>query len=148
MKIEQKRRAEKIKAIRRSIRGEAEVAPTTYENRAEACARIFDAARAGNKKAIKLVNEIAEYLGFGCVTLINAYDPEIIVIGDSIAQGDELLLPTIKKIVEERTLKAISSNVRIEISKLKIDPTLYGAAAIATDRVLRKPSEYLTLNKD
>lgn len=119
-----------------------------YENRTEACGRIFDAARAGNKKAIKLVNEIAEYLGFGCVTLINAYDPEIIVIGDSIAQGDELLLPTIKKIVEERTLKAISSNVRIEISKLKIDPTLYGAAAIATDRVLRKPSEYLTLNKD
>ncbi|WP_294237934.1 ROK family transcriptional regulator [Pseudobutyrivibrio sp.] len=119
-----------------------------YENRTEACGRIFDAARAGNKKAIKLVNEIAEYLGYGCVTLINAYDPEIIVIGDSIAQGDELLLPTIKKIVEERTLKAISSNVRIEISKLKIDPTLYGAAAIATDRVLRKPSEYLTLNKD
>ncbi|MBP5326214.1 MAG: ROK family transcriptional regulator [Pseudobutyrivibrio sp.] len=119
-----------------------------YENRAEACGRIYDAARAGNKKALKLVKEIAEYLGYGCVTLINAYDPEIIVIGDSIAQGDELLLPTIQKIVEERTLKAISSNVKIEISKLKIDPTLYGAAAIATDRVLRKPSEYLTLNKD
>lgn len=33
---EAQRRAEKIKAIRRSIRGEAEVAPTTYENKAEA----------------------------------------------------------------------------------------------------------------
>ena len=82
------------------------------------------------------------------MTLINAYDPEIIVIGDSIAQADELLLPTINKIVQERVLPSISSHVRIEISKLKIDPTLYGAAAIATDRVLRKPSEYLTLTKD
>ncbi len=32
---EAQRRAEKIKAIRRSIRGEAEVAPTTYENKAD-----------------------------------------------------------------------------------------------------------------
>ena len=119
-----------------------------YENRTEACHRIFDAARAGDKKALKLVEEIAEYLGYGCVTLINAYDPEIIVIGDSIAAADELLLPTINRIVKERTLEAISSHVKIEISKLSIDPTLYGAAAIATDRVLRKPSEYLTLTKD
>jgi len=119
-----------------------------YENRSEACKRVFDAARGGDKKALKLVNEIAEYLGYGCVTLINAYDPEIIVIGDCIAQGDELLLPTIKRIVNERVLPAISSQVRIEISKLSIDPTLYGAAAIATDRVLRKPSEYLTLTKN
>ncbi len=119
-----------------------------YENRTQICHRIFDAARAGDKKALKLVEEIAEYLGYGCVTLINAYDPEIIVIGDSIAAADELLLPTINKIVKERTLEAISSHVKIEISKLSIDPTLYGAAAIATDRVLRKPSEYLTLTKD
>lgn len=119
-----------------------------YANRSEACERVFDAARNGDKAALKLVNEIAEYLGYGCVTLINAYDPEIIVIGDSIAKGDELLLPTIKKIVDERVLPSISNHVRIEISKLSIDPTLYGAAAIATDRVLRKPSEYLTLTKD
>ena len=32
---EAQRRAEKIRAIRRSIRGEAEVAPTTYENKAD-----------------------------------------------------------------------------------------------------------------
>ena len=32
---EAQRRAEKIKAIRRSIRSEAEVAPMTYENKSE-----------------------------------------------------------------------------------------------------------------
>lgn len=113
------------------------------ENRWEACNRVFVAAKEGNKKAIKLVEEIAEYLGYGCVTLINAYDPEIIVIGDSISQAGDLLLPTINRIVKERTLPEISSRVQIKISKLTVDPTLYGAAAIATDKVLRKPSEYL-----
>ncbi len=116
------------------------------ENRLEACERVFSAARSSNEKAIRLVEEIAEYIGLGCVTLINAYDPEIIVIGDSISKGNELLLPTIKRIVKERTIPEVSERVRIEISSLNIDPTLYGAAAIATDRVLRKPSEYLVNN--
>ena len=115
-----------------------------YENRQEACKRIFTAARNGDARALKVVGEIAEYIGYGCVTLINAYDPEIIVIGDSVSEGDELLLPTIRRIVEERTIPEVSSKVKIEISRLSVDPTLYGAAAIATDKVLRKPSEYLT----
>ena len=96
---------------------------------------------------INPVEEIAEYIGYGCVTLINAYDPEIIVIGDSVSQGNELLMPTVLEIVKERTIPEVSNRVRIEISKLSIDPTLYGAAAIATDRILRKPSEYLNINK-
>ncbi|MCR4830461.1 MAG: ROK family transcriptional regulator [Pseudobutyrivibrio sp.] len=124
-----------------------EVLPELFEevieNRWEACNKVFNAARLGNKKAIKLVEEIAEYLGYGCVTLINAYDPEIIVIGDSISQGGELLLPTINRIVKERILPDICEKVQIKMSELKVDPTLCGAAAIATDKVLRKPSEYL-----
>lgn len=118
----------------------------SYKNRAQACERVFEAARNGNETAKTLVEKIAEYIGYGCVTLINAYDPEIIVIGDSISKGNELLLPTIKRVVKERTLPEIGERVKIEISNLSIDPTLYGAAAIATDRVLRKPSEYLVTN--
>lgn len=118
----------------------------SYKNRAQACERVFEAARNGNETAKTLVEKIAEYIGYGCVTLINAYNPEIIVIGDSISKGNELLLPTIKRVVKERTLPEIGERVRIEISNLSIDPTLYGAAAIATDRVLRKPSEYLVTN--
>ena len=118
----------------------------SYKNRAQACERVFEAARNGNETSKTLVEKIAEYIGYGCVTLINAYDPEIIVIGDSISKGNELLLPTIKRVVKERTLPEIGERVRIEISNLSIDPTLYGAAAIATDRVLRKPSEYLVTN--
>ncbi|MDC7279837.1 MULTISPECIES: ROK family transcriptional regulator [Pseudobutyrivibrio] len=112
-------------------------------NRWEACNKVFIAAKEGNEKALELVDEIAEYIGYGCVTLINGYDPEIIVIGDSISQGGNLLLPTINRIVKERILPEISSRVQIKISELTIDPTLYGAAAIATDKMLRKPSEYL-----
>lgn len=118
-----------------------------YQNRAEACNAVFEAARSGNPKALEVVHEIAEYLGYGCVALISAYNPDIIVIGDSVAQGGDLLLPTIMEVVNQRTISELHNKVQIKLSQLKVDSTLYGAAAIATDRVLRKPSEYLA-NKD
>ena len=114
-----------------------------YQNRADACNAVFEAARGGNKKAQEVVQEIAEYLGYGCVTLINAYNPDIIVIGDSVSQGCDLLLPIIREVVKQRTIPELYENVQIKHSQLKVDSTLYGAAAIATDRVLLMPSAFL-----
>lgn len=117
------------------------------QNRADACNAVFMAARGGNKKALEIVHEIAEYLGYGCVTLINAYNPDIIVIGDSVSQGGDLLLPIIKEVVKQRTISELYDNVQIKLSQLKVDSTLYGAAAIATDRVLLMPSAFLATRK-
>ena len=115
----------------------------TRSSRANACDAVFEMARQGKRSAIHLVNDIAAYIGYGCVALINAYNPDIIVIGDILASGRDLMLPVIHKIVNQRTISELHDNVKIMFSELAVDPTLYGAAAIATDRVLRRPSEYL-----
>lgn len=104
---------------------------------------VFEEARKGNEIAKEIVEEIAVYLGYGCVTLINAYNPDIIVIGDCISSGGNLILPTIKEVVKERTIPELSQKVEIKLSNLKVDSTFYGAAAIATDRVLQMPSVFL-----
>lgn len=109
----------------------------------QSCDAVFAAARAGNQKALAVVREIAEYIGYGCVTLINAYNPDIIVIGDSVSQGGTLLLPIIQDVVRQRTIAELHTKVQIKMSSLKVDPTLYGAAAIATDKVLQMPSAFL-----
>lgn len=88
---------------------------------------------------------MAEYIGSGCVTLINSYNPDIIVIGDIVSQGGDLLLPIIQKVVKQRVISELNSRVQIKISSLKVDPTLYGAAAIATDKVLQMPSAFLAV---
>lgn len=116
-----------------------------YRHNADACNAIFKAARAGNPKALKVVREIAEYIGFGCVTLINGYNPAIIVVGDIVSQGGDLLLPVIWEVVRQRAIPELHSKVQIKISSLKVDATLYGAAALATDKVLQMPSELFTL---
>ncbi len=132
-----------IKRVKKEI---PELLNEKFKNRSEACDAVFDAARNGNKKAIGIVNEMGRYLGYGCINIMNAYNPELIVIGDIMAKGGDLFMPVIMETVKERVFPEIYDNVRIEISKLGVDSTLLGAAAIATDKVLRKPSEYLAIN--
>lgn len=117
-------------------------------NHNEACDAVFEAARAGNQGALSVVREVAEYIGYGCVLIINAYNPDVIMIGDSISQGGDLLLPIIQNVVKQRAISELYAKVQIQISTLKVDPTLYGAAAIATDKVLQLPSAFLTQQQE
>lgn len=121
-----------------------EIFKEKHEGRTREHEMIFEAARQGNKKALALLKEMARYISYGCVNLINAYNPDIIVIGDLMAKAGDLILEDIKSFTGERAIPELYEKTKIMISELEVDPTLYGAAAIATDRILRKPSEYLT----
>ena len=116
-------------------------------NNSEACRIIFDEARAGDKKALELVEEVAHYMAYGCMIIMCAYNPDIITIGDVIAEGGDLLLPIIQRVVKERSIPELYNNVKIELSNLLVDATLYGAAAIATDKVLELPSAFSVLRE-
>lgn len=124
-----------------------ELLQRSFANRVDACDAVFDAARNGDKRAQEVVSEIAEYLGFGCVTLINAYNPDIIVLGDCISRGGDLLLPMVRQVVSERTIPELHDKVQIKLSNLKVDSTFYGAAAIAADRILQMPGAFWRKNK-
>lgn len=124
-----------------------ECLPDGNPQSSDACNALFEAARAGNQKALDVVRETAEYIGYGCVTLINAYNPDIIIIGDVVSQGGDLLLPIIQEVVKQRVIPELHTKVQIKISDLKIDPTLYGAAATATDKVLKLPSKFSAAGK-
>lgn len=50
---------------------------------------IFDAQKAGDKSAIKVVDEYEEYLAAGIANLVNIFRPEIFIIGGGVsAQGN------------------------------------------------------------
>lgn len=121
-----------------------EAAPEAFEHMPHTCETVFAKARQGNRAIRKVIDEVASYIGFGCVSLIYAYNPNVIVIGDSVAAGQELILPTVLKVVRERVLPELYGKVEIKISALSVNPTLLGAAAAATNKVLQMPSVYLT----
>lgn len=106
-------------------------------------AHIFDAANEGDELAVNMVKRAGRYLGYGIVTMVNAYDPSVIIIGNTMAGGGELLMDSINKVVKERVLPEIYEKLSIKFTGFKIDPVLYGAGAIATDYFLRNPSDFL-----
>ena len=52
---------------------------------AQACAALFAKANAGDETATLLMLDVARYVGYGAVTIINAFNPTHIVLGDIIA---------------------------------------------------------------
>lgn len=83
----------------------------------------FDAKEAGCSVAASVIDAYAEYLAVGLTNLVRIFDPQAIILGGAITnQGDNLLLPLKEKMFLE---------VELEISKLKNDAGLVGAAALA-----------------
>ncbi len=106
---------------------------------------VFAAAQHGDELAIELVKCVGRYIGYGIVTLVNAYNPDTIIISNVMSAGGEILLKEAQETSRERLLPRIYDKLLITLSDFTIDPVLYGAAAVATDNFLKKPTDFLAL---
>lgn len=104
---------------------------------------VFNELEKGDYLAEELVKYAGRYIGYGVVAIINAYNPDVVILSDIMARGGEILLNTVKSVVKERVIPELSSHVEIKLSSFSIDPILYGAAALATDHMLTLPSIFL-----
>lgn len=110
----------------------------------QACAALFEAANQGNEAAQTLLDEIARYIGYGCVSICNLYNPSHIVLGDILAQAGPRLLDIVQETARERVLPIIFDNTTISLSTLPTDAATLGAAAVAINAILAQPSDFVT----
>ena len=130
-------------AIHEELKTEGGIVPGCESmTHAQACAALFAKADAGDEAARQLVNKAARYIGFGCVTIINAFNPSHIVLGDIVSQAGQPLLDEVKAIVSEHTIPEVSSETTISLSALPTDATVTGAAAVAITNFLEHPSMF------
>lgn len=113
---------------------------------AEACRALFDLASDGDEAAVAMVREIGRYVGYGCVTIFNAFNPERIVIGDIVAEAGEPLLDEVRAVVRSRAIPELAEATDIALSALPTDAAVSGAAAVAATQFLEHPSEFLDLS--
>jgi glucokinase len=83
-----------------------------------------------DKAAIKAIETTGRYLGFGLVTLANALDPDMIVIGGGLASLGDLLLDPARKIMQERALPG-PATCQVQTASLGKDASIIGAATLA-----------------
>ena len=91
------------------------------------------AVEAGDKLAIKVVDETCFYSGVAIANLCNLLNPEVIVMGGGmVEQMGEYMLPKIKVAAFDRIMLG-AREVRIIATKLGDDAGITGAAALAYD---------------
>ncbi|OZG53461.1 ROK family transcriptional regulator [Pseudoscardovia suis] len=112
---------------------------------AQAANALFKAAADGDQAAVHMVARVGRYVGYGCVTIINAFNPGRIVLGDIVAGGGETLLAAVQSVVDERVIPQIADATSIELSSLPTDSAISGAAAVAVNQFLDNPSLFLDL---
>lgn len=94
-------------------------------------AAIFRAARAGDGPAREVVERFSQYLGAGIVTLVHAYDPDVVVLGGGISRAWPQFLPAVQAYVDAHAWTIPRARVRVLPSAAGDASALIGVAALA-----------------
>jgi glucokinase len=93
---------------------------------------ITDAARAGDKLAIGVLENLGDWLGQGIATLAMLFDPAVVVIGGGVIDAGELLLePARRAMMREMPFVGKHPVPEIVAAKLGNDAGLVGAADLS-----------------
>jgi glucokinase len=79
---------------------------------------LFAAARQGDELALNLVDETAHYLGVGLANIIQALNPEVIVLGTIATEQGDFFLDRVRRVVREETWPLMSQVCEILPSPL------------------------------
>jgi glucokinase len=90
------------------------------------------AARAGDRLALELVDEIGDYLGTALANAVELLDPERIVIGGGVSRIGRPLLAAVRRSVFSRIQALPGRKLGIVLSELGNDAGIVGASRLRT----------------
>jgi glucokinase len=91
---------------------------------------LVTAAREEDEGAIEDLAEIGRRLGAGIASLVNVFNPEVVVIGGGFADARNLLLAPARETLAREGLRPARDLVRIEWAELGSDAGLVGAGLV------------------
>ena len=92
---------------------------------------VFIEAAKGDRVAKNILNSSLTYLGIAVANTITNFDPEKVVVGGGVVNGGDIVIETIRKVVEERCMSTFVENCTIEKAVLGGKAGVLGAAALA-----------------
>lgn len=92
---------------------------------------VFDAARLGDRTAVKIVDQYIDYLSCGISTFIAIFRPEVIILGGGLIGANEVLLEPLNEKIYANTFAASEIGIpRVVKAKLGNDAGIVGAALL------------------
>ncbi len=99
---------------------------------------VAKAAARGDLVAQEILAEAGNQLGIALTSLVNLFNPNIVIVGGGVAQTGDLFLEPIRKAVFKRSLPAAVQAVRITTALLGKRSTSMGAVVQALSTALHK----------
>ena len=103
---------------------------------------VFEAAARGEAAVLHVLDDVGRYLGIGIASLVNAFNPSLVVLGGVLSLAGPYILPRAQREVETRALSAARSNVEIKLSAFKFDACVMGGASLIAREILNDPSAW------
>jgi glucokinase-like ROK family protein len=103
---------------------------------AESSRGVVQQVRAGNPDAVRLVREAGRTLGDVLASVVNFFNPAVIVIGGDVAEAHEQLLAGVREVVYQRSLPLATRHLRVVRSSLGDRAGVTGAAVMVIEHVL------------
>jgi predicted NBD/HSP70 family sugar kinase len=95
--------------------------------------RLMLLAKNGEKHAVEILRETAQYIGIGISNLIIGFSPQAIVVGGSIVRAWDMIKDEIR-VLGQRSIRQELSNTMIVPSTLGDSPTILGAISLVLVR--------------
>jgi glucokinase len=92
---------------------------------------VTELAHDGDEEARAAVVVLGRHLGVGIVSLVNVFNPEVVVVGGGLVAAGDLLLAPARAVVAERALVPARDQVRIVPARFGDESGMLGAAALA-----------------
>ncbi len=86
---------------------------------------------AGDDAALALLHEIGESLGAAFGSLVNIFNPELIVVGGGFAAAGELILARARERMLKESLPNMAELTRVVVAELGLDAGMIGAGFVA-----------------
>jgi glucokinase len=102
-------------------------------------ATVSRAYREGDLLSRRLVEDTGRYLAAGVVSIVNAFNPCVLVLGGGVIEGIPELIQMVKEFTLNRALEASVEELEIVKAALGGDAGVIGAAALAQDLVEKAP---------
>ena len=96
--------------------------------------QVAAAAATGDSLALDVLSRAAHYLGVGLVNIVNAFNPEMIILGGGMAELGSLYIEPAKELVMERAFSISTQKLSIVTAQLGNEAGVYGAAAYAIEQ--------------
>jgi glucokinase len=95
--------------------------------------RLVRLAGEGEQRAVTILDGIGRHLGAGIGSLVNIFNPELVVIGGGFAAAGDFILDPAREIVAREALAGAGKRLRIVRAELGTSAGLIGAGLVAFD---------------